>query len=159
MELSKEWQEYFIGLAIAASKKSKDGSSKFGAILVRPDKTVASFGFNGFPKRIKDHDHMLNAKTVEGRQKKYMRIVHAEANCLNYNRDHDTTGYHMFVNGLPCEACALRICSTGVDYVYYYNDPVYDYETRWAESIAKSKQLFKEAGIRLIKVEYGDPHS
>lgn len=154
--LSKDWQEYYIGMAIYAARKSKDGSSKFGAVLVRPDKTIASVGFNGFPRRMTDYKHMLEAKTQKGREQKYMRIVHAECNCLDHNRDHDTTGYHLFVNGLPCAACALRIASTGVNYVYYYNDPAYDYETRWAESIAKSKKIFEEAGIDLIKVEYND---
>lgn len=155
MILNKDWQHFYIELAEAISKKSKDGSSKFGAILVRPDKTVASIGFNGFPARLKDIKAYLNKTTFK--EEKYFRIVHAEANCLNHNRDHDTTGYHLFVNGLPCSACALRIVSTGIKYVYYSSNNQSDYETRWADSIKKSKTLFEEAGVELIEVDLEAP--
>lgn len=127
---------------------SKDASSKFGAILVRPDKTVASIGFNGFPKRLADQPHLLTDPNF--RAEKYARIVHAEVNCLNYNRDFDLDGFHLIVNGHPCDKCALRIASTGISHVYYEEKP--EFEERWADSLAIAKDILDEAGISLIRV-------
>jgi dCMP deaminase len=146
--LPLRWQQYYMRLAREVASGSKDGSSKFGSILVRPDKTVASIGFNGFPKSIPDNDQYLTDPAF--REEKYARIVHAEANCLNYNRDFDTSDFHMFVNAHPCDKCALRIASTGVKHVYYEEKP--DFEARWAESLAMAKLIFEEASIALVCV-------
>lgn len=147
--LSRHWQDYYINLAHQVATGSKDGSSKVGAILVRPDKTLASIGFNGFPARIKDREDYLNDK--EMREKKYPRIVHAEANCLNYNRDHDTTGFHLFVTAHPCDKCALRIASTGISHIYFATNM--DYETRWSDMVELAKEICGDAGIELLRVQ------
>lgn len=153
MELSISWQHFYLRLAQQVATGSKDGSSKFGAVLVRPDKTLASIGFNGFPKRMIDDPRYLGEP--EYRSEKYARIVHAEANCLNYNRDFNTDGFHLFVNGHPCDRCALRIASTGITHVYYEEKP--DFETRWAESLVTAKTIFAESQITLISI--ADPSS
>jgi deoxycytidylate deaminase len=36
---------------------SKDPSTKVGAVIVRPDLTVASIGYNGFPRGMSDDPH------------------------------------------------------------------------------------------------------
>lgn len=138
-----------MGLAKEMAKASKDASSKIGAVLVRPDKSVASVGFNGFPKRMIDNKEWLT--NPEFRHKKYPRIVHAEANCLDHRRDFDTQGYHMIVSGHPCSACALKIANTGIEYVYYEVIP--DFEARWAEDLVHTRDIFEECGIKLIRVE------
>lgn len=148
MELSLHWQTVYLNVANEIAQASKDGSSKFGAVLVRPDKTVASIGFNGFPRRMNDNERWLTDTSL--RHMKYPRIVHAEANCLDHKRDDDTTGYHMVVNAHPCSACALRIANTGIEYVYYKYQP--EFEERWAESLAMSKTIFDETGVKLIKI-------
>lgn len=134
-------------LAIEASTKSKDGSLKFGAALVRPDKTLASMGFNGFPARIPDNYHILNDPAR--RAEKYPLIVHAEANCLRHRRDFDLTGYSLVVNGHPCAPCALEMASTALSRVYYLRD--LELEKRWAESILQAKTIFRLADIELIE--------
>lgn len=42
------WQEYFNNVAHAIALKSKDPSSKVGAIIVDKDNRIVSQGFNGF---------------------------------------------------------------------------------------------------------------
>ena len=146
--LSPRWQQFYMRLAEEVATGSKDGSSKFGAVLVRPDKTLASIGFNGFPSRIEDDPHLLT--DISAREKKYARIVHAEANCLNHNRDYNTDGFHLFVNGHPCDRCALRIASSGVAFVYYRVN--LDYEARWIDSVALAKEIFAEAKVATILI-------
>jgi dCMP deaminase len=144
--LTNRWQEYFMRLAKQVATGSKDGSSKVGAILVRPDKTVASIGFNGFPARITDREDILTDPAL--RPQKYIRIVHAEANCLNSTRDYDLRGFHLFVTTHPCAACSLRIASTGITHVYYSPNP--DFELRWADALRDSQTILAESGIELI---------
>jgi dCMP deaminase len=43
------WDRYFLDIAEEVSKASKDPSTKVGAVIVRPDRTVASLGYNGLP--------------------------------------------------------------------------------------------------------------
>ena len=147
--LSPHWQQFYMRLAREVATGSKDASSKFGAILVRPDKTVASIGFNGFPRRVADDVAMLTDPAK--RAQKYARIVHAECNCLNHSRDVSTAGYFLVVSGHPCDRCALRIASTDIAAVYYCSSP--DYESRWAAEVEVSRQILSEAGIALIRVD------
>lgn len=144
--MSPEWQSTFANIAIAISAKSKDSSTKVGAVLVRPDMTVASLGFNGFPKRMRDNPLYLSDRT-----EKLKRTVHAEANALRFNRDNTTEGYHLVVTRHPCVVCALEICCTGVEDVWYLGHA--DFESRWSESLAEARQLLEECDIRLHRIE------
>lgn len=145
--MNHEWQEYFMNIAEAVSKKSKDPSSKVGAVLVRPDKTIASVGFNGFPRRIEDNIAYLT--DTKYREAKLRFMVHAEKNAINFNRDNTTQNYIMFVSRHPCRPCALEIACTDINYVYYRHDE--DFMDRWADSVAEAKEVFEKAGISLVR--------
>ena len=43
------WDEYFMGVAILSSYRSKDPSTKVGACIVNEDKRIIGIGYNGFP--------------------------------------------------------------------------------------------------------------
>ena len=68
---------WFLELAKLASTRSKDPSTKTGAVIVRPNKTVVSVGFNGFPQGMPDDEELY-----KDRDEKYSRIVHCEVNAL-----------------------------------------------------------------------------
>lgn len=46
----EKWDARFLDLAVFIGDWSKDPSTKVGAVLVRPDRTIAGLGFNGFPR-------------------------------------------------------------------------------------------------------------
>lgn len=50
------WDEYFMGVAILAGKRSKDPSTQVGACIVSPDNKILSMGYNGFPKGCSDDE-------------------------------------------------------------------------------------------------------
>lgn len=50
-----KWDGRFLDLAVLVGEWSKDPSTKVGAVLVRPDRTIAAVGFNGFPRGVLDH--------------------------------------------------------------------------------------------------------
>ena len=146
--MSPDWQRTYMTVAEAMSAKSKDPSTKVGAVLVRPDMRVASLGFNGFPKRMFDDPTFLSDSTL--REEKLKRMVHAEQNAIRNSSDYNTDGYHLVVTRHPCNRCALEICCTGITDVWYKED--INYETRWADSVNDARSFFKEAGIRVHKV-------
>ena len=44
------WDEYFMGVAILAAKRSKDPNTQVGACIVDKNNVILTTGYNGFPK-------------------------------------------------------------------------------------------------------------
>ena len=44
------WDEYFMGIAMLAAKRSKDPNTQVGACIVSPDNIIISTGYNGMPQ-------------------------------------------------------------------------------------------------------------
>lgn len=132
-----KWHTDYLALAkFWALRKSKDPSTKVAAIIVRPDRSIVSMGYNGFPRGVKDDDR-LNHRT-----QKYPRVVHAEDNALLTAREslQDCSIYTWPMP--PCSACTGRIIQAGIKYVYA-PEP----EERWLESCTMGFDMFKEAGV------------
>jgi len=147
--MSPEFQQTYMRVAEAMATKSKDPSTQVGAVLVRPNMTVASLGFNGFPRRMFDDPDLLS--NPARREEKLMCMVHAESNALRNSTDGNTEGYHMVVTRHPCAPCALEISSSGITDVWYRVNR--EFETRWADSLANAKLIFEKNGISLNIVE------
>ena len=73
-----ELDEWALDGAEWMSRRSKDPSHKVGAIVLRPDGTLAGGGYNGFPKHVCDDPALYADKA-----KKRRRIQHAERNAIN----------------------------------------------------------------------------
>jgi len=52
--MSSKWDARFLRLAREVASWSKDRSTKVGAVIVTEDKTPGPYGYNGFPRMIKD---------------------------------------------------------------------------------------------------------
>ena len=48
------WTEYFLSIAEQVKLKSKDNSTKIGAVIVGSDNEVLSTGYNSFPRGMDD---------------------------------------------------------------------------------------------------------
>ena len=87
------WDEYFMGVAILSSKRSKDPSTKVGACIVNQDKKIVGIGYNGFPMGCSDDEFPWD-REGDYLECKYPYVVHAEPNailnstgsCYNINR-------------------------------------------------------------------------
>jgi len=132
------WDYRFLELAKFTAGWSRDPSTKVGAVVVRPDKTVASLGFNGFPRRVADLPERL-----EDRATKYQIVVHAEMNALLHARE-PLHGYTLYCAPLhPCSNCAAAIIQAGISRVVYTGaTPV-----RWIENVNLSHSILLEAGL------------
>jgi dCMP deaminase len=140
-----KWQGRFIKLAEEVSTWSKDPSSQVGAVIVRPDRTIASIGFNGFPRGVDDgHERIANRDT------KLLFTIHAEMNAILSAKE-PLNGYSLFVWPFqPCAHCAASIIQAGIKDVYCpYNSHLDSYE-RWRSSFRAALQMFDEAEVRII---------
>ena len=43
------WDEYFMGIALLSSYRSKDPNTQVGACIVNAENRIMSVGYNGFP--------------------------------------------------------------------------------------------------------------
>lgn len=144
-QLSERWQDIMAGHARAALRGSKDASTRVGAVIYRPDRHIASTGFNGLPRGIPDDPVKLAI-----REYKYPRMVHAEANAIDHCYE-NMNGYGMVVTAHPCSACALRIASVGIATVYYLDSGL-NKEERWKEDMELAGHILRNAGVILRKL-------
>lgn len=148
MHHDTHWNARFLALAQHISTWSKDPSTKVGAIIVRPDRTIASVGYNGFPRGVFDTDVAL-----ADRPTKYARTVHAEVNAILSAKE-PLDGYGIYVFPLhPCASCAGIIIQSGIRRVTAYMGETPD---RWDESFRQAEMMFNQAGVSVeIIKEWG----
>lgn len=146
--MPNKWDVRFIELAKLVASWSKDPSTKCGAIIVRPDRTVASLGYNGFPRAIMD-----NPGLYVDREAKYMRIVHCEMNAILSARE-PLHGYTLYLHPLlPCQRCAVHVIQAGISRVVATPCPE-SHRDRWELALEDSKLLFMEAGVICDECNY-----
>lgn len=145
MERQKKWDRRFLKLAAEVSSWSRDPSTKVGAVIVRPDNTIASLGYNGFPRGMSDSPELYADATRE--EVKYKRMVHAELNAI-LNAHGPVTGHTLYCTLFPCSSCALVIIQSGIKSVIA-KMPEGPWE-RWRASFDLTKTFFEEAGIHCL---------
>ena len=62
------WDEYFMGIAMLAARRSKDPNTQVGACIVSQDNIILSTGYNGMPKGCSDDEYPWER---EGAETKY----------------------------------------------------------------------------------------
>ncbi len=65
------WDEYFMGVAILASQRSKDPSTQVGACIVNDDNKIMSVGYNGLPRGCSDDEFPWDRKADKNSNTKY----------------------------------------------------------------------------------------
>jgi dCMP deaminase len=139
-----KWDRRFLALAQQVASWSKDPSTKTGAVIVRPDNSIASLGYNGFPKRTSDAPEQY-----ENRELKYSKIVHCEMNALLSARER-VDGYTLYTwPFLTCDRCAAHVIQAGIGRVVAPECPDHLKE-RWAATFEKAKAYYAEAGIQVV---------
>jgi dCMP deaminase len=135
-----KWDLRFLEMARLVGSWSKDPSSKIGAVLVRPDRTLASIGFNGFPQGLSDAPELY-----QDRDYKIATVRHAEENAIGFAKDQSLAGHTIYVSGLPpCCNCASEIIQKKITRVVAHNNMV---PLRWAQNMRWAAMNMLKAGI------------
>jgi len=145
------WDEYFFNIADVVAQKSKDPSTKVGAVLVGSGNSVLGVGYNGFPRGVNDYfDKRYKGKI------KFLFTEHAERNCI-YNAARNgikLEGSKLYLNtkGYPCADCARAIIQCGINEVITHEGE-FEGKSNWKESCRISKLMLEEAkvSIRFVK--------
>ena len=107
------WDEYFIHISKAVASKSKDPSTKIGAVIVDENHRPISFGYNGLPQGAKEEFLTLTERPL-----KYHYVIHAEMNAILFAK-RDLSGCTLYCEYAPCDACLKHIIQTGIKTVIY----------------------------------------
>lgn len=140
------WDRWYLDLAKQVATASKDPSTKVGAVIVRCNNTIASVGYNGFPRGMSDDPALY-----DDRPTKYSRIVHAEMNAI-LNAQGPVENCTLYCTFMPCDRCAVFVVQAGITRVVAPTPTASELE-RWGDSLAKTKEIFREAGIITTIIE------
>jgi dCMP deaminase len=144
----REWDIYYLNMARYVSTKSKDPSTQTGACIVRPDNSLCSIGFNGFPKGMNDAPELYANRDV-----KYSRTVHCEVNAEIFTRE-DLKGFTLYTWPFSsCDRCAVTMIQAGIARFVFPTMPP-EKASRWAENMAIAQGYMREAGREVVEIPY-----
>ena len=141
------WDEYFMGIAMLAARRSKDPSTQVGACIVSDDNIIISTGYNGMPKGCSDDEFPWERSAEVENDTKYPYVVHAELNAILNANGRDLRGSRIYVALFPCNECAKAIIQSGVKEVLYLSDKYKDTMGNLA-----SKRMLDAAGVKYTKL-------
>ena len=140
------WDEYFLGLANAASKRATCNRGRSGCVIVR-DKQVLATGYVGSPTGLPHCDdvgHLMKKVIQEdGKITEHcLRTVHSEQNaiCQAAKRGISILGATVYTRMTPCRTCAMLLISCGIERV------VCERKYQLSE---ETEKMFAEAGVKL----------
>lgn len=143
-----KWDFRMLHLASVVAGWSRDPSTRIGAVIARPDNTVLSLGFNGFPRGCSDAPELY-----DDRERKYERIVHAELNAILTapERPEGCTLY-VYPPALPpgtCARCAAAVIQSGIKAVVHICAVDLPFNERWRASYREALLMYGEAKVQL----------
>ena len=133
------WDEYFMGVALLAARRSKDPSTQVGACIVSPEKIIISTGYNGLPNGCSDDEYPWGR---EGEETKYPYVVHAELNAILNAGGRVLRGAKLYVALFPCNECAKAIIQSGIKEVIYLSD-----KYAATDVVKASKRMLDSGGV------------
>ena len=134
------WDEYFMGVALLAAKRSKDPNTQVGACIVDRNNIIISTGYNGLPIGCSDDEYSWER---EGEDTKYQYVVHAELNTILNATGKSLRGAKLYVSLFPCNECAKAIIQSGIEEVIYLSD-----KYAHTQSTRTSRRMLASAGVK-----------
>ena len=141
------WDEYFMGIAMLAARRSKDPNTQVGACIVSDDNIIISTGYNGMPKGCSDDEFPWDRKGENEAATKYPYVVHAELNAILNASGRDLRGSRIYVALFPCNECAKAIIQSGIKEVMYLSDKYHDTMMNLV-----SKRMLDAAGVKYTRM-------
>lgn len=147
-----DWDVYFARMTLLVAEKSRDPSSKYGAVVVLGTHVIST-GYNGIPKGM-DYD-----PAYFSRPDKYMYFVHAEQNAI-YQAAKDGTalnGGHIYLIRPPCAECAKAIIQSGIRQISYIEDHISPSAgsvgfNDWRMTVEAAGHMLEETEIKIRKI-------
>lgn len=135
--------EYFLGVADAVAKKSKDPSTKVGCVIVDNMGRIVSTGRNGFVESAPDSEWY-----DRGRDFKLSNTLHAELNAVVFSK-RDIRGCVAYVTHPTCCLCLSVLKQSGVSRVIF-REVSDEWKARWGT--AEVFDLAEEIGVHIEEI-------
>lgn len=142
------WDEYFMGISLLSSMRSKDPNTQVGACIVSGENKIISMGYNGFPRGCSDDEYPWERTADNQNDTKYPFVCHAELNAILNSGGQSLKRARIFVALFPCNECAKAIIQSGISEVVYISDKYSDTPSNIA-----SKKMLTSAGVKLTQFE------
>lgn len=136
------WDEYFMGVALLSSFRSKDPNTKVGACIVNPAKRIIGIGYNGLPLGCSDDEYPWD-RQGDFLATKYPYVVHAEPNAI-LNATTSLQNATLYVTLFPCHECIKLIIQSGIKEIVYMSDK-YD----GSDSNLAGKRMVQSSAIKI----------
>lgn len=138
--MANKWDVFYLKMAQLVATMSKDPSTQTGAVIVRPNRSLCSTGFNGFPQTMED-----KPEWYANRDEKYSRVVHCEVNAVVFSRE-PVNGYTLYTWPFAsCDRCCVQMLQAGITR-FVFPEPSADALTRWAAAFVKTKDYITSSG-------------
>ncbi len=134
----------YIPDAVAARSRSKDRSTRVGAVVIDDDFNLRISGYNGMPRGIDD-----DVEARHERPAKYLWTSHAEENCVAQAARVGVSlkGCTLLVTSLfPCTTCSRLIIQSGIKRVLA---PEITDNARWDDQAKVALEMLNEAGVEV----------
>ncbi|HIS14696.1 MAG TPA: dCMP deaminase family protein [Candidatus Ornithospirochaeta stercorigallinarum] len=141
------WDEYFMGIAVLSSMRSKDPNTQVGACIVSPDKKIIGVGYNGFPIGCSD-DELPWEREGDWIETKYPYVCHAELNAILNSSLPSLKGATLYVALFPCNECAKAIIQVGIKKIIYLSNKYKD-----TDATKASVKMLEAAGVELQELK------
>lgn len=143
-----DWDLFFLNMAREISTRSKDPSTKVGAVIVDKDRRIVSMGYNGFEKGGDD-----DAALYADRSYKLANILHGEINAILFADSNKLAGSMLYTYPFsPCSNCSTVICQVKIGRVVTLV-PSEDSLTRWKQSFEWARKKFDRHGIEYLEYQ------
>ena len=125
MRKRPDWSNYFLDIADNIASRSTCIRAQYGAVIVSPDNTIVSTGYNGAPSHVEScYDKgscIRNTLGIAHRDRyEICYSVHAEANALIRSKS-DTRGCDLYIGSIgydldrePCFMCKRMMLNAGI---------------------------------------------
>jgi dCMP deaminase len=145
--------ECFMYIALLYAKRSKDPSTKVGAVIVNAKDEIVTLGYNSMPDGARDGAFPWgrgDGKSDMDLTTKYPYVVHAERNAIinALRQENVVTDCRIYVSLFPCNECAKEIVQSGIKEVVYLSDK-YAADPKFIAS----RKILTECGIKLRQMK------
>lgn len=140
------WDNYFMGVALLSSMRSKDPNTKVGACIVNQSKRIIGIGYNGLPYGCSDDEYPWG-REGDFLDSKYPYVVHAEPNAI-LNATTSLEGATLYVTLFPCHECVKLIIQSGIKEIVYMSDKYCNTESNIA-----GKRMLASANVKYRQMD------
>ena len=144
------WNDYFMGIAVLASHRSKDPNSQVGACIVNEARKIVGIGYNGFPIGCSDDELPWKRDSESPLDTKYPYVCHAELNAILNKNSADLKGCSIYTTLFPCNECTKLIIQSGISRIVYLSDKYHD-----TESAQAARRMLDMVGVEYVQFEPG----